>query len=568
VKKLRLAAFVGSLLLPLGVLPGTTPEAGAFRGILNEWQDRYGAVSASGDSAGCQLCHADANGGGLWNAYGWDLLLALGEPECDFNMDGSISDDEAFFCIELDNSDGDTGPNDNVTEIGLSTQPGWTVGESNPLYNRSGATGEIVFPPGDIGPVDPDGTEPPPPPPPPPPDDDADLPFGQHVRKTIVVRPGQSIQAAINQARPGATIRVLAGTYRETADPINGLTINKGIRLIGQTNPSGKRVVLQNAGNQRNGIVAVPADRNDCMACHESLAPPFKLKPEFEDMPVEMEPVIHDLEIRGIDIEGFVNNGLFTERVDGFKIVDVEIRGSKNYGIFPTISKNGLITHSRAFDADDSGIWVETSENVEVVHNFVSNNVNGFEVSNSDDVLLAHNVATKNSVGFAILLLPEIYDIRAGAKRIDMRDNVIVDNNKPNTAPAGTVLAEVPAGTGIIHVGADQSEITGNHVEDNHSVGIALVDYCLAVLQTDFACFLDPTVTPPFLADSPPRRNRVVGNTLVNNGTEPDPEHPFAFTASDLILLAGEGRNCWSDNEFDTLFTLSGEPLPACEDEE
>jgi parallel beta-helix repeat protein len=364
---------------------------------------------------------------------------------------GSVSNDEAFFCIELDNSDGDTGANDNVAEIGLGTQPGWTVGASNTLF-ATGGTIPGQLPPGDIGPVDPDGTEPPPPPPPPPPDDDADLPLGQHVRNTIVVRPGQSIQTAIDRARPGATIRVLAGTYRETADAINGLTINKGVRLIGQTNPSGKRVVLQNAGNQRNGIVAVPEDRNDCMGCHESLAPPFKLKPGLEDTPVEMDPVIYDLEVRGIDIEGFVNNGLFTERVDGFKIVDVEVRGSKNYGIFPTISKNGLISHSRAFDADDSGIWVETSENVQVVHNFVRDNVNGFEVSNSDDILLAHNVATKNSVGMAILLLPDIYDIRDSAKRIDMRNNWIVDNNKPNTAPAGTVLAEVPAGTGIIHV--------------------------------------------------------------------------------------------------------------------
>jgi parallel beta-helix repeat protein len=567
VKKLRPFAFLTALVLPLGALPGTTPGAAAFRGILNDWQGRYGAISASGDNAGCQLCHADANGGSPWNAYGWDVLLALDEPACDFNGDGSVSNDEAFFCVELDNSDGDTGANDNVLEIGLGTQPGWTVGASNTFFSAGGSTGGNL-PPGDIGPIDPDGTEPPPPPPPPPPDDDADLPFGQHVRKTIVVRPGQSIQAAIDRARPGATIRVLAGTYRETADPINGLTINKGVRLIGQTNPSGKRVVLQNAGNQRNGIVAVPAERNDCMGCHESLAPPFELKPEFEDMPVEMDPVIYDLEVRGIDIEGFVNNGLFTERVDGFKIVDVEVRGSRNYGIFPTVSKNGLISHSRAFDADDSGIWVETSENVQVVHNLVSNNVNGFEVSNSDDVLLAHNRATKNSVGMAILLLPEIYDVRASAKRIHMRNNWIVDNNKPNSAPPGTVLAEVPAGTGIIHVGVDQSEITDNHIEGNDSVGIALVDYCLAVLQTDFACFVDPTVTPEFRADSAPRRNRVVGNELVNNATDPDPTHPFAFASADLVLLGGEGRNCWSDNQFETYFSLPGEPLPACEDEE
>jgi hypothetical protein len=114
----------------------------------------------------------------------------------------------------------------------------------------------------------------------------------------------------------------------------------------------------------------------------------------------------------------------------------------------------------------------------------------------------------------------------------------------------------------------DASVIADNHVEDNHSVGIAVVDYCLAVLQTDFACFADPNVTPEFSADSSPRRNRVEGNVLVNNGDEPDPTHAFAFAAADLVLLSGENRNCFRDNLFTTFFSLPGGPLPICEDDE
>jgi hypothetical protein len=53
--------------------------------------------------------------------------------------------------------------------------------------------------------------------------------------------------------------------------------------------------------------------------------------------------------------------GLFTESVDGFTFVDVETINLPGYGIFPTLSKNGSIRQSRAFDSDDSGIWVETS---------------------------------------------------------------------------------------------------------------------------------------------------------------------------------------------------------------
>ena len=35
----------------------------------------------------------------------------------------------------------------------------------------------------------------------------------------------------------------------------------------------------ENAGGQRNGIVAVPAAHTNCMGCHSSLAPPFSLLP-------------------------------------------------------------------------------------------------------------------------------------------------------------------------------------------------------------------------------------------------------------------------------------------------
>src|SRR4051812_43919905 len=45
---------------------------------------------------------------------------------------------------------------------------------------------------------------------------------------THVVQPGQSIQAAINHAQPGDTIRIKAGTYRENLD-----IAKNGIRLVG-----------------------------------------------------------------------------------------------------------------------------------------------------------------------------------------------------------------------------------------------------------------------------------------------------------------------------------------------
>jgi parallel beta-helix repeat protein len=553
-------------------------QAGAFPGILQDWQSRYGATSPSGDNAGCQLCHVGENGGDPWNAYGWDVGGALADPDCDFDGMGGVSNEEAFFCVELLNSDGDGSDFDNATEIGLGTQPGWTEGAFNTYYFRSGQTLTNQLPPTDIGALDPDGTEPPPPPPPPPPGGDEEYPPGQLVRDTIVVRPGESIQAALDRAQEGTRIFVLAGVYRELGNPTNGLNITKsGIQLIGQTTPD-KRVILENAGNQRNGIVVVPPAEKDCMDCHSSMAPPFPLVDGAPPRSDDLEPLLYDIEIRGITIRGFGNNGLFTQRVDGYKIIDVESIDNRNYGIFPTLSRNGLITHSRATGSDlDSGIWVQSSENVRVTHNLAEDNVNGFEISNSDDVLVTHNVSRQNTVGMSILMLPGgEFDERQGANRIDLVDNQIIDNNRANTSRPGSALSNLPPGIGIFYQAVDNSLIMGNHVQDNDFSGVAIVDYCLTVQGTPQQCCEAPgqqdcdqnTLKPGFLEDQTAENNRVVGNVLIDNGTNPVP-HPFSFSAADLTLITAPDYhgNCYEDNSITATFfslidLLLGNPPP------
>ncbi len=55
----------------------------------------------------------------------------------------------------------------------------------------------------------------------------------------------------------------------------------------------------------------------------------------------------------------------------------------------------------------------------------------------------------------------------------------------------------------------------------------------------------------------------MVDNVLVNNGTNPDPLHPFAFAAADLTLLSLEPSNCYAGNVFTTFFSIIG-VLPPC----
>jgi hypothetical protein len=99
----------------------------------------------------------------------------------------------------------------------------------------------------------------------------------------------------------------------------------------------------------------------------------------------------------------------------------------------------------------------------------------------------------------------------------------------------------------------------------NHDfIGIGVVDYCLAVSGGPFDCAVDPEISLGFLLDHAASNNRVVENLLTNNGTNPDPAHPFSFAASDLGLLTlGDNGNCYEGNLFTTFFSTLG-ILPAC----
>jgi parallel beta-helix repeat protein len=376
-----------------------------------------------------------------------------------------------------------------------------------------------------------------------------------------IVRPGQSIQAAIDRAAEGGLVFVLPGVYRETASTTNGVEISKPLRLIGLSTPK-QRVVITNAGTQRNGVVVVPQDRTACLSCHQTLAPPFAVFSNVQRGLKMREPMIAGTTIRGITIAGFANNGLFTENLDGFLIADVESVDNRNYGIFPTLSKNGTITRSRVSGSFDSGVWVETSENVRVSDTVVEGNVVGIEVSNSDDIVLTKNEVRDNTVGVGVFLFPFLFDDRPGEKRITIEKNTIVRNNRPNTATPGTLVSGLPPGAGIIFLGADDSRIARNRIEQNGLAGVALIDYCIAFSGSPRDCDRNPDLPLEFLADQDATNNRVEENILIGNGTNPPP-HPLAFAASDLALLStGEG-NCYRKNTFTTSFSLFG-LLPPC----
>lgn len=145
------------------------------------------------------------------------------------------------------------------------------------------------------------------------------------------------------------------------------------------------------------------------------------------------------------------------------------------YGLYPVQCQNVLIEGSVAIGASDSGIYIGQSRNVIIRGNRVQRNVAGIESENSELVEIHDNEVTENTGGILVFSLPDL-PVQGGGK-VRVFNNRVAQNNTDNFAPSGNVVANVPAGTGIMVMANDDVEVFQNQVSAHRTVNMAVVSF-------------------------------------------------------------------------------------------
>lgn len=268
--------------------------------------------------------------------------------------------------------------------------------------------------------------------------------------KTVSISAGESaqqrLQAALIEAQPGDVIELAAGQFDFTATlslDVDGVTLRGQGRDQTVLSFSGLR---QGSGGEG---ISVTADY-------------FTI----EDLAV--------VDVPGDAIKVNGANGVV------FRRVRAEWTGGPkptngSYGLYPVLCRNVLVEDCVVRGSSDAGIYVGQSQQIIVRRNRAYENVAGIEIENCVGADVYENELTDNAGGVLIFTLPDL--VQKGGRQCRVFNNRVLHNNHTNFAPAGNIVAQVPAGTGVMVMASDEVEIFGNEIRDNQTVNVTVISY-------------------------------------------------------------------------------------------
>jgi cytochrome c peroxidase len=317
----------------------------------------------------------------------------------------------------------------------------------------------------------------------------------QTVRGTFTVAPGQSIQAAVDRARPGDRIQVMPGTYNES------VTIDfDDIELVGVAQ-NGDRPLMDGRGTLNDAVLV---SGNNFL-------------------------------VSGLEIRNYKGNGVVVNKAKNPTFKNVVCQNTGKYGVYPVLCDGVLVDGCVVSDVWDAGVYAGQCQNVVIQNCEAYRNTIGIETENCVNVLMTNNSAHHNSLGLLVVLLPDLPTTVASDARVI--NNRVLDNNYPNLAPPGQTVSLVEPGHGIIVNAADNTEVTKNEVRGNGSYGIAM--YALTdIFPPEHKLNVEPN----------PDGNYVHDNTLKDNGGSVSKRLKSLGAPGGDLFWSGKGvGNGWSE---------------------
>ena len=257
-----------------------------------------------------------------------------------------------------------------------------------------------------------------------------------------------TIQAAVDAARPGGTVVIPPGVYRESV-------VITTDRLTLRAAPG---TVFDGAGLTGADGLGVTAPTGARLT---------------------------GFELDGLTVRNFNRNGVFLRDVDNYRITGTVTRNDLDYGIFPVRTSHGRIDHTISSGSLDTG----QSTDIELDHNVETGNTIGIDAEASDRVHLHHNLATRNAIGAVAQVVPGLSRTTTDGTVID--HNVFTANNaaNPSTDP-NDLLTRLPNGLGLLVVATDHTTVQDKIITANQTTVMAVVQ-----LPPDIAAF-DPRIDP------------------------------------------------------------------------
>jgi parallel beta-helix repeat protein len=346
--------------------------------------------------------------------------------------------------------------------------------------------------------------------------------------RTLIVNPGDSIQAAVDAAKPGDTIEVQPGTYSASGDLAVVRVRTSGISL------RASRAAVIDARGHRYGVLVgsgAPASPERC------------------------SPV----GVRGFGISGFTivdatETALLIDGVDGFSIRDGAYLGNREHGAMSSCASHGEISGNHAAGQGAAAIRISDSSHVVVEGNSVTESGIGVEIENSIYAVVRKNQIFGNTAG--LLVAVRAGHFRAFTDHVRIEENAILKNNRrePVASASADPDGAIASGSGLLNAGGDHVSIERNVILDNDSFGVATT--------ASASASADPRIDP--FAD----RQRVEKNVILLNGQSPDPRRAdipgadIVYVPDLLDFAAGAVRKpdpdpsdvCFGENRFYTEF--------------